>query len=59
MRTYKVEFEISIDKVWLEDGLNAETLKRRIKDELPDDLCPYKKGGEIEIKKINIKLICK
>lgn len=56
MKTYKIEFELCVDKVWVEDGITCETLKKRIGEELPSDLCPYAYGGEIFVKNLKVKV---
>jgi hypothetical protein len=55
LRKYKVDFEISVDQIWFDDGLDAKTLARRIKEELPSKLCPYADSSELFISKLNIK----
>ena len=55
-RFYHVEFDLYVDKLWVEDGLTAKTLQRRIKDELPSDLCQSHIGDEIEVKNIKVRL---
>ena len=54
IRIYKIEFEISVDQIWFDDGLDAKVLKRRIKDELPSNLCSYANENELFIKKIKV-----
>lgn len=55
-KIYKIELELNVSGNWIEDGLNQATLKRRIKDELPGNLCPYAYGHEVFVKKINISI---
>lgn len=60
MKIYKIEFEMAVADCWIDDGISSETLKRRIKNELPSNLCPYAygagdKGGEIFIKNLKIR----
>jgi hypothetical protein len=57
MPKYKIEFELDVAKAWVDDGLNLKTLKRRIKEELPDNLCPYAHEGELRVFKIIVKKI--
>ena len=53
-RTYKVSFELFVDGRWIDDGLNAKTLERRIKEELPSDLCSSAYGSEIVVRNIRV-----
>jgi hypothetical protein len=59
MKTYKIEFELTVEEEWVNDGLNAKTIKRRVKEELPGNLLPYALNCECEVKKIKVNLIKK
>jgi hypothetical protein len=55
-KTYSISFDLYVDGKWIEDGLTAATLRRRIKEELPTELCSAAFGSEITVKKINVKI---
>ena len=57
MKKFKVEFQLNVDQTWIDDGISAKVLKRRIKDELPGELCPYAYGYEFALKNIKVNLI--
>lgn len=56
MKTYKITFELEVDKCWVDDGLTAKTLARRIKEELPSDLVSVATSSEIVVKKIKVSV---
>ena len=56
-KTYGVSFNLFVTGNWIEDGLTISTLKRRIKEELPDNLAPWHCGEEVEVKNIEVKVI--
>jgi hypothetical protein len=56
MKTYTVQLQLSVAECWAIDGLTASTIKRRIKEELPHQLCPFMSDKEIIISKIIVKV---
>jgi len=53
-RTYHIEFDLFVTGLWIDDGLCAETLARRIKGELPGQLQSCADGSEIVVRKIKV-----
>ena len=55
-KTYEVKFDLFISQDWINDGADARTTKKRIREELPGMLCPYAYSEEITVKGISVRI---